>query len=158
MRRLPGRRDPALDPGARAYAREHAEEFVGASPRTPGPRVARCSPSSRATAGSLVGSIGLFPPRDGFAEAGYWTAPGHRGQGFTAEALRLLSGWAFDDVGVHRVELHVDPGNAGSRRVAERAGYSPEGLIRQRFLHRGQPSDVVLYALLPSDPRPHERR
>jgi RimJ/RimL family protein N-acetyltransferase len=60
-------------------------------------------------------------------------------------------------VGVHRVELHVDPENAGSRRVAERAGFRTEGLIRQRFLHRGRPSDVVLYALLASDPRPEVR-
>jgi RimJ/RimL family protein N-acetyltransferase len=52
------------------------------------------------------------------------------------------------------MELHVDPGNVGSRRVAERAGYREEGLIRQRFLHRGRPGDFVLYALLASDPRP----
>ena len=104
--------------------------------------------------GPLIGSIGLFPPRDGFAEAGYWTAPGGRRQGFTAEALRVLTAWAFDDLGLHRVELHVEPENVGSRGVAERAGFRPEGLVRQRFLHRGRPSDVVLYARLASDPRP----
>ena len=104
--------------------------------------------------GPLVGSIGLFPPRDGFAEAGYWTAPGGRGRGYTAEALRLLSRWALDEVGLRRVELVVDPGNAGSRGVAERAGFRAEGVVRQRFLHRGEPSDVILYALLATDPRP----
>ena len=104
--------------------------------------------------GPLVGSIGLFPPHEGYAEAGYWTAPGHRGRGLTAEALRVLTAWAFDDVGLRRVELVVDPLNAGSRGVAERAGFRPEGIVRQRFLHRGQPSDVVLYALLPTDVRP----
>jgi RimJ/RimL family protein N-acetyltransferase len=139
------------------YARKHAEEFVSdIAPDTWAAGGALFAVEPR-DGGALVGSIGLFPPRDGFAEAGYWTAPGYRGQGFTAEALRLLSGWAFADVGVHRVELHVDPGNAGSRRVAERAGFSLEGLIRQRFLHRGQPGDVVLYALLASDRRPVEQ-
>jgi RimJ/RimL family protein N-acetyltransferase len=49
------------------------------------------------------------------------------------------------------MELHVDPANGGSRRVAERAGYREEGVIRQRFLHRGRPADVVLYARLASD-------
>ena len=101
--------------------------------------------------GPLVGSIGLFEPRDGYAEAGYWTAPGGRRQGFTAEALRVLAAWAFDDLGLHRVELHVDPENAGSCGVAERAGFRTEGIVRQRFLHRGEPSDVVLYALLATD-------
>jgi RimJ/RimL family protein N-acetyltransferase len=140
------------------YAREHAEEFVGViAPDTWAAGGALFAVEPR-DGGSLVGSIGLFPPQDGYAEAGYWTAPMHRGQGFTAEALGLLSGWAFDDVGVHRVELHVDPGNAGSRRVAERAGFHAEGTVRQRFLHRGQPSDVVLYALLAADPRDAERQ
>lgn len=104
--------------------------------------------------GALAGSIGLFPPQDGWSEAGYWTAPDHRGRGLTAEALRVLARWAFEEVGLHRVELHVDPANEGSRRVAERAGFTAEGVVRQRFLHRGEPSDVVLWSLLPGDPRP----
>ena len=35
--------------------------------------------------------------------------------------------------------------------MAERAGFRAEGIVRQRFLHRGEPSDVVLYALLATD-------
>jgi RimJ/RimL family protein N-acetyltransferase len=80
--------------------------------------------------------------------------PGPADEGFTAEALRPLCGWAFGPGGLRRVELIVDPDNAGSRGVAERAGFRAEGIVRQRFLHRGQPSDVVRYALLATDPRP----
>jgi RimJ/RimL family protein N-acetyltransferase len=54
-------------------------------------------------------------------------------------------------VGLRRVELHIDPDNAGSRRVAESAGFRVEGLLRQRFLHRGQPTDMLLYSLLAMD-------
>jgi RimJ/RimL family protein N-acetyltransferase len=136
------------------YARESAEEFVrNIAPDTwaEGGGLFAVEPRD---GGPLVGSIGLFPPHDGFAQAGYWTGPEHRGRGFTAEALGLLTTWAFEDVGLRRVELVVDPDNAGSRGVAERAGFRPEGILRQRFLHRGQPSDVVLYARLADDPRP----
>jgi RimJ/RimL family protein N-acetyltransferase len=136
------------------YARENAVEFVGSiAPDTwaQGGGLFAVEPRE---GGPLVGSIGLFPPRDGFAEAGYWTAPGHRGRGFTAEALGLLTSRAFDDAGLRRVELVVDPDNAGSRGVAERAGFRAEGVVRQRFLHRGRPSDVVLYARLVTDVRP----
>ena len=133
------------------YASEHAHGFVG-----------EIAPSTWADGGALfavepvddgplAGSIGMFAPRDGFAEAGYWTAAGSRGRGFTAEALGVLTEWAFRDIGLHRMELHVDPANVGSRAVAERAGYRVEGLIRQRFLHRGRPADVVLYARLATD-------
>jgi RimJ/RimL family protein N-acetyltransferase len=136
------------------YHREDAEGFVGpvaVSAWDEGGALFAVEPRN---GGEVLGSIGLFPPQDGFAEAGYWTAPGARRRGFTAEALRLLSTWAFDQLGLRRVELHVDPDNTGSRAVAESAGFRAEGIVRQRFLHRGQPSDVVLYALLASDRRP----
>jgi RimJ/RimL family protein N-acetyltransferase len=136
------------------YTREHAEGFVSgiaAETWAEGGGLFAVEPRD---GGPLVGSIGLFPPSDGFAEAGYWTAPGGRRQGYTAAALGLLCAWAFDEVGLRRVELVVDPDNAGSRGVAERAGFRAEGIVRQRFLHRGEPSDVVLYALLATDVRP----
>jgi RimJ/RimL family protein N-acetyltransferase len=136
------------------YGRPDAEDFVrGMAPSTWADGGALFAVEARGD-GALVGSTGLFYPRDGFAEAGYWSAPGHRGRGFTVEALRLLCGWAFDQVGLRRVELHVDPDNTGSRGVAERAGFRAEGLLRQRFLHRGQPSDMLLYSRLATDPRP----
>ena len=136
------------------YRREDAESFVddiAARTWAEGGALFAVEPLG---GGRLLASIGLFPPRDGFAEAGYWTAPGARRQGFTAEALRVLCAWAFDEVGLRRVELVVDPDNAGSRRVAESAGFRAEGIVRQRFLHRGRPSDVVLYALVRTDVRP----
>jgi RimJ/RimL family protein N-acetyltransferase len=136
------------------YRREDAEGFVGAMTASTWAGGGALFAVEPRDGGPLIGSIGLFPPRDGFAEAGYWTAPGGRRQGYTAEALRVLSRWAFDAVGLRRVELVVDPDNWGSRRVAERAGFRAEGTIRQRFLHRGRPSDVVLYALVATDPRP----
>ena len=136
------------------YAAEHAVDLVAViAPRTwaEGGGLFAVEPLD---GGPLVGSMGLFPPRDGVGEAGYWTAPGQRGRGLTGEALRVLADWALDAVGVHRVELLVDPANTGSRRVAESAGFVAEGTIRQRFLFRGQPSDVVLYARLVGDPCP----
>lgn len=133
------------------YAPEHAEGFVGeiaAATWADGGALFAVEPVD---GGPLIASMGVVPPRDGFASAGYWSVAGHRGHGFTAEALGVLTAWAFADLGLHRMELHVDPANAGSRRVAERAGYRAEGLIRQRFLHRGQPGDFLLYARLATD-------
>ena len=102
----------------------------------------------------LAGAMSLFPPRDGVGVGGYWTVAAHRGRGFTAGALRLLTGWAFDSVGLRRMELVVDVRNVGSRRVAESAGYLAEGVLRQRSIHRGVPVDDVVYGRLPGDPRP----
>lgn len=140
------------------YAPEHAAEFVSVvAPRTWADGGALFA-VELVDGGSLVGSMGLFPPGDGVGEAGYWTAPGQRGRGLTGEALRVLTDWALGAAGVHRVELLVDPANAGSRGVAESAGFVAEGTIRQRFLFRGRPSDVVLYARLAGDPCPPTAR
>jgi RimJ/RimL family protein N-acetyltransferase len=136
------------------YRAQHAEGFVsGTAPDTwaEGGALFAVEP---ADGGPLLGSMGLFPPRDGVGTAGYWTVAEHRGHGYTAEALRILADWVLADLGVRRIELLVDPANTGSRRVAESAGFLAEGTVRQRFLYRGRPSDVVLYSLLATDPRP----
>ncbi len=113
------------------YRRADAEDFVGRlSPAMWAEGGASFAVESRG-GGSLAGSIGLFPPADGFAEIGYWTVAEHRGRGLTAEAVGVLSDW-------HSL----------------RAGFGEEGLIRQRFRHRGVPTDNMLYSRLAADPHP----
>jgi RimJ/RimL family protein N-acetyltransferase len=137
------------------YLREHAEQFVG-------PIAARTWAEGGALFavehdGVLVGSMGVHGVRDGVAPVGYWTVAGQRGRGLTGEALRVLTGWALAQPDVHRVELVADPANTASCRVAESAGLRAEGVLRQRYAHRGVPTDVVLYAVLATDPRPPVR-
>ena len=134
------------------YLPEHAEQFVG--PVAGQTWAGGGAPFAVEADGRLVGAIDLFGVRDGVGTIGYWTVAGQRGRGLTGEALRVLSGWALDDLGVRRVELIADPANTGSCRTAESAGFRAEGVLRSRYLHRGVPGDVVLYALLATDPRP----
>ena len=135
------------------YLREHAEGFVGElAARTWDDGGAQFAVET--LDGSLVGAMTLFPPRDGVGAGGYWTVPEHRGSGLTGEALGVLCDWAFEALGLRRMELVVDPRNDGSRGVARSAGFRPEGTLRQRSIHRGIPVDDVIYGRLPSDPRP----
>ena len=98
-----------------------------------------------------VGSIGAHSFHDGVAHVGYWTAPAARGRGVTSDALRRLTRWFIRDRGAARVELIVEPDNVGSVRVAEAAGFTAEGTLRQRFVLRGRRADVVMYSMLPDD-------
>ena len=134
------------------YLRAHAEQFVG--PVAAGSWAEGGALFAVEHDGVLVGSMGVHGVRDGVAPVGYWTVPAQRGRGLTGEALRVLTGWALAQPGVHRVELVAEPANTGSCRVAESAGLRAEGVLRQRYLHRGVPTDVVLYAVLATDPRP----
>ncbi len=80
---------------------------------------------------------------------GYWVAPEARGRGFATRAL--LSRWAVTDGGVERLELTTHPENFASQRVAEKAGFVREGVLRSHIRFREGRRDSVLFSLLPSD-------
>ena len=82
------------------------------------------------------------------AKMGWWLRAGATGHGYATEAVRALSELAFD-FGVERVEAHMDPDNAASRALAERAGF---GLQEVRQDMHDRPDGVrrpgCVYALL----------
>jgi RimJ/RimL family protein N-acetyltransferase len=98
----------------------------------------------------LLGSIGVHAinPIDRRCNLGYWLAHGARGRGVMSGAVRLLSEWAFDNLLVDRIEITVQPANAASRAVAERAGYTFEGVLRSHTLIKGRRRDMAMYSLL----------
>ena len=82
---------------------------------------------------------------------GYWVAPGARCRGVATRALRLLSRWAVTHGGVERLVLTTHPENVASQRVAEKAGFVREGVLRSHMAYRECRRDSVLFSLLPSD-------
>lgn len=80
-------------------------------------------------------------------EVGYWRRTGEEGRGIVVEAVRALSRFAFDRLGARRVEIRMDPTNAASRRVAEHAGFTFEGLLRRDSLDvERRPRDTLVYS------------
>lgn len=82
------------------------------------------------------------------AEVGFALARRAWGRGYLAEALPALLAFAFDALGLHRVEADADPRNARSIRVLERAGFRREGYLRERYHLAGEVQDAVMYGLL----------
>ncbi|MEV5829257.1 GNAT family N-acetyltransferase [Spirillospora sp. NPDC052242] len=73
--------------------------------------------------GLVVGSIGLFlPPSDGSVEFGYGIVPSRRGRGYATEAARAIVAFALAEPDVRTVRAGVEPANAASVRVLEKAG------------------------------------
>lgn len=110
------------------------------------------------TSGVLVGSMGLvrlalLRSEQRQAELGFWTAADQRRKGYTVEAGRAVTRWAFTALGVERLEWVAEVGNEGSRAVAQRLGFVMEGVQRARIAHRGTRRDAWVAALLPSDLR-----
>jgi ribosomal-protein-alanine N-acetyltransferase len=86
--------------------------------------------------------------QEGRCELGYWMARDSRGCGLATRAVRLLSGWAFENLSVDRIEIHAEPENVASRRVAERAGFTFEGVLRSYLVNKGLRRDAASYSLL----------
>ena len=99
----------------------------------------------------ILGAIGLHARDPTMREVGYWMAPWARGQGIMTDAVRLVCAWGFAELGLGRIEWWANVGNYASRRVAEKAGFTMEGTVRARLLHRGERVDGWGAGLLPGD-------
>ena len=85
-------------------------------------------------------------------ELGYMVAPAARGRGVATQALRELTEWAFATHDALRLELRISVDNAASKRVAERAGYVREGVLRSVYFKQGLREDLEIWSRLPGDP------
>ena len=98
----------------------------------------------------IIGTITHFKSRTPASrEIGYRLFdPQRGGRGYTSEATRLLVDYLFNAYTYHRLELLMDPQNTASERIAQKNGFTQEGLLRQAFFINGSMRDVKIYSLL----------
>jgi ribosomal-protein-serine acetyltransferase len=103
--------------------------------------------------GELAGSMGIrVDPMNDLAELGYWVAKPFEGRGLITRAARRFVEYGFAERKLHRIEIHAAVGNERSRAVAERLGFRQEGTLREAIKTSAGYLDVVIYAMLSSDP------
>jgi RimJ/RimL family protein N-acetyltransferase len=104
--------------------------------------------------GVVAGQIGLrrIDLDEGLASISYWVLPDARGRRLAPRALTALTRWAFEDLGLHRLELSHSTANPASCRVAQRCGYLPEGTKRSEARHADGWHDMHAHARLATDP------
>lgn len=103
-------------------------------------------------AGELVGGCGLnsIVAKDRRANLGYWVHTSHQGQGVATAAARALAGYAFEALGLHRLEIVAAVANTASQAVARRCGAQHEGTARGRLQIGGQARDAQVFGWLAS--------
>jgi RimJ/RimL family protein N-acetyltransferase len=124
------------------YTEKEARDFLG--------RASDVSAILDTGSGEFLGTIGWWWVADN-VQVGYWVKREARGRGVATRALLLLSRWAFAELGAARVQLLTEPENRASQRVAEKAGFRREGLLRSYVDLKGRRRDVYMYALLRED-------
>ena len=84
-------------------------------------------------------------------EIGYLVDASARGRGVASRSVSMLTRWGFDELALERIELHIDPANAASSRVAERAGYRLDGVLRHTYFKEGLRADLAVWSRLRTD-------
>lgn len=109
------------------------------------------------TTGDVLGNVSLHrvEPEHARGEVGYWVLPQARGRGVASTAVAAATRFAFGALGLQRVELIHAIDNPASCRVAEKAGFLREGLLRSAYRYGdGRLHDDHLHARLATDPEP----
>ncbi len=104
-----------------------------------------------AASGRFVGGCGLnqFNHLHGYCNLGYWVRQSFQRRGAATEAIRALSGFAFTELPVGRLEIAVGVGNTASLSAARKAGAVEEGIARQRLKLRERFIDAHILSLVP---------
>lgn len=100
--------------------------------------------------GRLVGTIGShdFDRANRRALIGYWIAEGAQGRGIVTRAVNGLTDRVFVELEMNRIEIRAAPENRRSRAVAERCGYTFEGVLREVAAFHDGFTDLAMYSRL----------
>jgi RimJ/RimL family protein N-acetyltransferase len=144
-----------LDQVPQPYGLDDAHAYIAACRRSWEEGAGASFAVVDAADGTLAGSVGirLADLPAGVAEAGYWVVRAARGRGVATHALRLAARWILAVPGIERLQLRADALNAPSQRVAEKAGFRREGVLRSVHYNPrlGRRIDFVMFSLLPGE-------
>ena len=103
--------------------------------------------------GFFLGGCGLNHVNQAarIANLGYWVRTSRTKGGVASAAVRLLARFGLGELGLSRIEIVVAVGNRASQRVAEKAGATQEGILRNRLVIRDRVYDAVMFSLIPQD-------
>lgn len=99
----------------------------------------------------IVGEIEYFPIThylQGYEISYQLFGSKHAGRGVTTEAVNLLTRYLFGLKRVNRMQLNIHPENAPSKRVADKCGFTFEGVMRGCWFHDGKFQDLEVWSLL----------
>ena len=101
--------------------------------------------------GALIGGVRLFHIRRGVAQSavlGYWIGQDHAGRGYMQDAVRAMVGFAFGDLGLHRLEAACMPENLASTAVLLKSGFAEEGYAPAYLKINGEWRDHRLFGMV----------
>lgn len=99
---------------------------------------------------SLIGGINIIHIARGMMQSaflGYWIGEGYHNNGFMTEAVDLILPYAFEHMGLHRIQAACMPDNLPSCKVLKKTGFREEGIARKLVKINNRWQDHIIYAL-----------
>lgn len=99
---------------------------------------------------TMLGMIGYpnFKPESHRAEVGYVQHHNYRGKGYTAEALKAVLDYGFQQLKLHSIEAIIRPENEASRNLVQKFGFIKEAYFRDYVFHNNRYWDEEIYSLI----------
>ncbi|SDP27509.1 GNAT family N-acetyltransferase [Halobacillus aidingensis] len=103
--------------------------------------------------GNIAGVIDFheIDEKNRVTSIGYWMGSDYKGKGLLTRSCRVLFDYAFETLGMNRIEIRAASENKKSRGVPERLGFMQEGVIRQAARLYDEYTDHVVYGMLKED-------
>ncbi len=101
----------------------------------------------------LVGCIGLhaLSSSNRRASIGYWLDKDYQGKGIMTQSVKALMNYCYTELGLNRLAIEAATENQSSYAIAERLGFTKEGILRQFEFVNGHFLDYILYSMLKSE-------
>jgi RimJ/RimL family protein N-acetyltransferase len=101
-------------------------------------------------------AVGIFQVRQlepgfGTAEWGFAMGSAFWGTGMFGDGARLVLEFAFETIGVHRLEARAAVANGRGNAALRKLGATQEGVLRRSFLRNGEYLDQALWSILAED-------
>ena len=169
---LPAMSEALLDPEARILTGSVHDEAQAREPRSPeedkllldwyGTRndqpdrldLAVVDANAAACVGEAV--LNQWDPGNESCNFRIFIGPMGRDRGLGTEATRLIVGYGFEHLGLHRISLEVYAFNPRARRAYEKAGFRAEGVLRESLRYNGEWIDATVMSILAPEWPPRE--
>jgi ribosomal-protein-alanine N-acetyltransferase len=105
---------------------------------------------------ALLGGCTLSQLQRGVQQSallGYWAGEAHAGKGYVTAGVKAVVSFAFDELGLHRVQAACVTDNERSKSVLRKCGFHEEGIARGFLKINGNWRDHQVFAILRDDPR-----
>lgn len=103
--------------------------------------------------GKMVGTCGFtsINSEHSRAEIGYVVNPEYWGQGIATASAKLVTSFAFEQLGINRLEAKFIIGNSASEAVMKKIGMQKEGVLREYMFVKGNYEDICIYSMTAQD-------